>query len=663
VSAPGSVYPANGETVSVTINGSSQNATISGGAGGFSINFPTATIPYFAGAYTITYAYASDGNLNAANNTSTALTVNKAALGVTASAQSKTYGQTVTFGSGSTLFTSSGLRNSETIGSVTLACSGGAGTAAVSASPYTITPSAATGGTFNAANYTITYNTGNLTVNKATPTVTVTVGSYTYTGSAQGPSAFTTSPSGDTGTPTWQYVGVSGTTYGPSANPPTLAGSYTAQVTALTSDANFNSASSSATPFTIGRATPTVTVTVGSYTCNGSAQGPTAVTTASSGAVTWSYTGTANGGGAYTASATPPTLAGSYTATATVAQDNNYTSASSSATPFTIGRATPTVTVTVGSYTYNGSAQGPTAVTTASSGAVTWSYTGTANGGGTYTASATPPTLAGSYTATATVAQDNNYNSASSTATAFAIGKASSTIVSLPTAGTITYGDTLASSTLTGGLGTPPSGTFAFTTPGTAPGAGTASQSVTYTPPDTANYNTAVGSVNVTVYPKLTVTMTLTNFVGTSGQVAVVFVAKDAEGVEVGRDEVELAAPGGPVVTYAMGVPANTATLSAKPRFFLRRKVHVSISGNTMAYTFPDIFIGGDVNNDNQVDGTDYAWLRACWGQTGPLAPNDINGDGLYDARDFPDLNGDGTIDALDYGILKDGWYQAGDAE
>jgi hypothetical protein len=346
-----------------------------------------------------------------------------------------------------------------------------------------------------------------------------------------------------------------------------------------------------------------------------------------------------------------------------VAQDNNYTSASSSATPFTIGRATPTVTVTVGSYTYNGSAQGPTAVTTASSGAVTWSYTGTANGGGTYTASATPPTLAGSYTATATVAQDNNYNSASSTATAFAIGKASSTIVSLPTAGTITYGDTLASSTLTGGLGTPPSGTFAFTTPGTAPGAGTASQSVTYTPPDTANYNTAVGSVNVTVYPKLTVTMTLTNFVGTSGQVAVVFVAKDAEGVEVGRDEVELAAPGGPVVTYAMGVPANTATLSAKPRFFLRRKVHVSISGNTMAYTFPDIFIGGDVNNDNQVDGTDYAWLRACWGQTGPLAPNDINGDGLYDARDFPDLNGDGTIDALDYGILKDGWYQAGDAE
>ena len=173
VSAPGSVYPANGETVSVTINGSSQNATISGGAGGFSINFPTATIPYAAGAYTITYAYAGDGNLNAAaNNTSTVLTVNKAALSITANAQSKTYGQTVTFGSGSTLFTSSGLQNGETIGSVTLVCSGGAGTAAVSGSPYTITPSAATGGTFNSANYTITYNTGNLTVNKATLTIT-----------------------------------------------------------------------------------------------------------------------------------------------------------------------------------------------------------------------------------------------------------------------------------------------------------------------------------------------------------------------------------------------------------------------------------------------------------------------------------------------------------
>ncbi len=84
VSAAGPVYAADGKTVNVTINGSTQNATIAGGSGGFTINFPTATIPYSASAYTITYAYVGDDNLKAAaNNISTALTVNKAASTIT----------------------------------------------------------------------------------------------------------------------------------------------------------------------------------------------------------------------------------------------------------------------------------------------------------------------------------------------------------------------------------------------------------------------------------------------------------------------------------------------------------------------------------------------------------------------------------------------------
>jgi hypothetical protein len=96
-----------------------------------------------------------------------------ASLAITANAQGKTYGQTLAFGSGSTLFTSTGLQNGETIGTVTLAVSGngGAATASVAGSPYTITPSAATGGTFNPANYSITYNTGLLTVSQAATSV------------------------------------------------------------------------------------------------------------------------------------------------------------------------------------------------------------------------------------------------------------------------------------------------------------------------------------------------------------------------------------------------------------------------------------------------------------------------------------------------------------
>ncbi len=101
-----------------------------------------------------------------------AATINNRPLTVTANNQSKTYGQTVTFGSGSTLFTSSGLLSGESIGSVTLACSGGDAAAAVST--YPITPSAATGGTFTAGNYAIQYVDGNFLVNVAPSTTTLT---------------------------------------------------------------------------------------------------------------------------------------------------------------------------------------------------------------------------------------------------------------------------------------------------------------------------------------------------------------------------------------------------------------------------------------------------------------------------------------------------------
>jgi hypothetical protein len=128
------------------------------------------------GGYTITPSAAIGGTFAAVNYSITyntgSLMVSAAALTITANNQSKTYGQAVTFGSGSAQFTSSGLQNGETIGTVTLTCSGGVVSAAVSGSPYTITPSVAAGGTFVAGNYIITYSTGTLTVNKANLTIT-----------------------------------------------------------------------------------------------------------------------------------------------------------------------------------------------------------------------------------------------------------------------------------------------------------------------------------------------------------------------------------------------------------------------------------------------------------------------------------------------------------
>ena len=80
----------------------------------------------------------------------------------------------------------------------------------------------------------------------------------------------------------------------------------------------------------------------------------------------------------------------------------------------------------------------------------------------------------------------------------FSVTKATPSITAVPTAAPISYGQTLGSSTLSGGSASV-SGTFAFTTPSTAPSVGMASQSVTFTPTDTVNYNTVTTSVNVTV--------------------------------------------------------------------------------------------------------------------------------------------------------------------
>ena len=167
VSAAGPTYPVIGETITITIpNVLTTNTTINDAIGDFTLTMPINTLPVGTGV--ITYSYAGP-TLAPTMDTSTTFTITKAPVTVTATAQSKTYGQTITFGAGNTNFTATGLMNGDTIGSVTLAVSGtpggGVSNAPVSGSPYTITPSAATSGTFNANNYTITYVTGSLTVN------------------------------------------------------------------------------------------------------------------------------------------------------------------------------------------------------------------------------------------------------------------------------------------------------------------------------------------------------------------------------------------------------------------------------------------------------------------------------------------------------------------
>jgi hypothetical protein len=122
--------------------------------------FPTTGV----GSYSIIASGAPIGSLNSANYTITyvngTFTVTPAALTITATDQSKTYGATLV--SPSSAFTSTGLKNGDAIGSVTLFSPGAAATAG--AGSYLLVANSATGGTFTAGNYTINYVDGTLAV-------------------------------------------------------------------------------------------------------------------------------------------------------------------------------------------------------------------------------------------------------------------------------------------------------------------------------------------------------------------------------------------------------------------------------------------------------------------------------------------------------------------
>jgi fibronectin-binding autotransporter adhesin len=135
---------------------------------------PTAHVA--GGPYPITASAATGGTFTPTDYTISyvngALTVNTAPLTVTANDQSKFYGSTFTFAGNE--FTPAGLKNNETIASATLTSTGAPSTASVAGSPYPIVASAATGGTFTASDYAITYVPGVFTVIPPGVALTVT---------------------------------------------------------------------------------------------------------------------------------------------------------------------------------------------------------------------------------------------------------------------------------------------------------------------------------------------------------------------------------------------------------------------------------------------------------------------------------------------------------
>ena len=168
---------------SATVSGTA--AVVAGGvvnsdvvslSGSGSFTFSSAAVG--AGVAITTTGYSLTGT-NASNYTLTqpsfSADITVRSLTITASNVSKYAGVALTGGAGSTAFTSSGLQNSETIASVSIAygtagdATGDGNTVGVYASQ--VTPSAATGGTFTASNYSISYVAGSITVTAAPVTL------------------------------------------------------------------------------------------------------------------------------------------------------------------------------------------------------------------------------------------------------------------------------------------------------------------------------------------------------------------------------------------------------------------------------------------------------------------------------------------------------------
>jgi len=136
-----------------------------------------------AGSYfVVANGLASTLGYTIANGTTPAYNVTPAPLSITAGNLSKVYGDTLSFTG--TEFIAGGIKNGQTVGSATLASGGSAPTAGVAGGPYPIVASAATGGSFNPANYNISYVDGSLAVTQRPLTATFSAQTKPYDGTS-----------------------------------------------------------------------------------------------------------------------------------------------------------------------------------------------------------------------------------------------------------------------------------------------------------------------------------------------------------------------------------------------------------------------------------------------------------------------------------------------
>ncbi len=439
-------------------------STLSGGAASASGSFvwtnPTTAPSAGTSAQSVTFTPGDTTDFTTVTG-NVQLTVNKATVAISAwpATSAITYGQTLA----SSNLTGGTASVSGTFAWTNTAATPGAG---VTAENMTFTPT-------DASDYNSVTGPVSVTVNKATPSVSVipTASAITY-GQALALSVLSGGTASVSGSFTWTAPTTAPTAGTPSESvtfTPSDTVDYNTTTTSISITVNKASATVSAWPtasaITYGQSLSASTLTGGIGSVPGS--------------FAWTTPGTSPGAGTPTESVTfKPTDSTDYgTVTSTII--------------LTVNKATPTVSVwpTASSITYGQTLASSTLTggTASVSGTFAWTAPSTSPGAGT-----------ASQSATFTPLDTTDFNSVTGPVS-LTVNKATTpTITVWPSASAITYGQTLASSILTGGTASV-SGTFAWTSPATAPKAGTPSESVTFTPSDTIDYNTATGSVSVTV--------------------------------------------------------------------------------------------------------------------------------------------------------------------
>ncbi|PWR17491.1 hypothetical protein DKG74_21260, partial [Zavarzinia aquatilis] len=348
-----------------------------------------------AGSYTITAGGLSSGNY-AISYVAGSLTVNQAALTVTATNATKTY-DGVAFNGGSGV-TYAGFVAGEGVGDLGGTLSyGGTAQGAVNAGSYTITA-----GGLSSGNYAISYVAGSLTVNKAALTVAASDATKTYDGQSFTGGAGVTYAGFVAGEDAGDLGGT--LSYGGTAQGAVNAGSYTITAGGLSSG-NY-AITYVAGSLTVNQAALTVTAANATKTYDGVAfNGGSGVTYA--GFVAGEGVGDLGGTLSYGGTAQGAVNAGSYTITAGGLSSGNYAISYVGGT-LSIDRKALTVTAANTTKTYDGVAfNGGSGVTYA--GFVAGEDAGDLGGTLSYGGTAQGAVNAGSYTITAGGLTSDNY--------------------------------------------------------------------------------------------------------------------------------------------------------------------------------------------------------------------------------------------------------------